>query len=92
MKTYGQGSTGDFYNGSWKNDTKWGYGVQKWKDGAKYQGDFVRGHRQGYGIMIFSKTDKLKRESYEGSWEEDRKSGIANIIVICMERGSKYRT
>ena len=62
IKIYGQGSTGDFYNGSWKNDTKWGYGVQKWKDGAKYQGDFVRGHRQGYGIMIFSKTDKLKIE------------------------------
>lgn len=37
------------------------------KDEATYFGQFVRGKRQGYGILEFKNMDK-----YVGQWHEDK--------------------
>ena len=58
-----------------KNDTKWGYGIYVWKDGSKYEGDFVDGIRHGHGFYSYSKYDKYKRDYYIGDWREGLKSG-----------------
>lgn len=36
-------SDGIVYNGSWKNNKKCGLGREIWKNGSKYEGDFVDG-------------------------------------------------
>ena len=36
---------GDIYEGEFSNNSRHGYGVYMWSDGAKYFGDFVNNHR-----------------------------------------------
>ena len=40
-------SDGNKYTGSWLNDLKHGSGVERWNDGACYDGEFVEGLKQG---------------------------------------------
>merc|ERR1711981_1179627 len=37
------------YDGDWKNKAAHGYGVMKWQNGDRYEGDWVEGLRQGKG-------------------------------------------
>ena len=38
--------------------------------GAKYEGDFVMGRFEGYGVMTYS-----NRSEYKGEWKNDEKHG-----------------
>lgn len=42
---------GVIYHGEWRGNIRWGYGVQVWPDGAKYEGDWVNGKANGKGTF-----------------------------------------
>ena len=43
---------GVIYHGEWKGNIRWGFGVQVWPDGAKYEGDWVNGKANGKGTSM----------------------------------------
>lgn len=43
---------GVIYHGEWRGNIRWGYGVQVWPDGAKYEGDWVNGKANGKGTFM----------------------------------------
>jgi hypothetical protein len=40
---------GVVYHGEWRKNIRWGYGVQVWPDGAKYEGQWAEGKANGKG-------------------------------------------
>ena len=40
-----------------------GFGIQKWKDGSKYKGNYVRDQAKGWGIFYHADGDV-----YKGLW------------------------
>ena len=48
----------------------WGYGVMKYLDGARYEGNFENGKRDGYGKYIWNKG-----KYYEGEWKKGKQNG-----------------
>merc|ERR1711992_316239 len=64
------------YDGDWKNKAAHGYGVMKWQNGDRYEGDWVEGLRQGKG-MYTCKASGGKYEGSNGDWYEGQwKSGL----------------
>merc|ERR1711874_941158 len=59
------------YDGDWKNKAAHGYGVMKWQNGDRYEGDWVEGLRQGKGKY----TCKASGGKYEGDYKDDKKEG-----------------
>eukprot|EP00092_Neocalanus_flemingeri_P012921 GFUD01013920.1.p2 GENE.GFUD01013920.1~~GFUD01013920.1.p2 ORF type:complete len:203 (+),score=71.69 GFUD01013920.1:103-711(+) len=59
------------YDGEWKNKAAAGYGVMKWQNGDRYEGDWVEGLRQGKGKYISKSTGG----KYEGEYTSDLKQG-----------------
>ena len=39
---------------------KEGFGIQKWKDGSIYKGNFINGEADGWGIFYYSDGDIFK--------------------------------
>jgi len=48
---------GVIYQGQWKGDVRWGYGVQVWPDGARYEGNWVNGKANGQGMFASTKVN-----------------------------------
>ena len=48
----------------------WGFGEIKYIDGAKYEGNFVNGKREGYGKYIWNSN-----KYYEGGWKKGKQDG-----------------
>jgi len=74
------------YEGSWKDDFWHGFGRWGTITGT-YEGDFVKGRREGQGKMDFKKKSQpLSPQSheetsyYEGSWKEDKPHGIGTYV------------
>lgn len=44
---------GDRYIGKWFDDRQHGYGVEEWPDGAKYEGEYSVGLKDGKGTLSF---------------------------------------
>jgi len=59
------------YDGEWKNKAAHGYGVMKWQNGDRYEGDWAEGLRQGKGKY----TSKPTGGKYEGEYVNDLKQG-----------------
>lgn len=59
-----------------------GFGVYVWNDGARYEGNFVEGKRNGEGVYYYSKGSK-----YVGTQENDRRHGWGTYYYAS---GSKY--
>lgn len=59
------------YEGKFKRGFFDGEGKMEYANGNIYEGDFIRGRRQGYGIMTFKKNGN----TYEGSWYMDKPNG-----------------
>ena len=38
---------GSTYDGDFKDNKKYGFGIEKWPDGAIYEGNFVDGVKEG---------------------------------------------
>ena len=50
------------------------YKYQVWKDGSRYEGTFVHGKAEGYGI--YTHKDGTK---YEGEWKDDKVKGCREV-------------
>ena len=67
------------YEGEWRDDMKHGTGEQYWVGkckwaGDKYNGDYVEGKRQGYGVYKYVNGDV-----YEGSWVNGMREGKGSL-------------
>lgn len=63
-------STGDKYNGHFKDDKITGYGNYVWENGDSYIGDFVNGKMHGKGIYKW-----LEGSIYEGEYKDNIREG-----------------
>ncbi len=59
-----------------------GKGVYVYTNGFKYQGNFVNGNREGYGLLTGADG-----ESYDGMWADDNFNGQGTYI---WSNGAKY--
>ena len=57
------------YKGEFKNNYPWGKGELTVKNGDSYEGDWIEGRKEGYGIY------KSKGDFYEGFYRKDKKEG-----------------
>jgi|GEM_PF-91736 len=67
-------SSGNKYQGHFKNGMKDGYGKFIWVSGAKYKGDWVSNKRQGEGEEILANGTR-----YVGQFFEDKKHGSGKL-------------
>ena len=59
------------YQGYWTAEgTRHGYGIQVWRDGSKYEGQWKRDMANGKGRLIHADGDV-----YEGDWCNDKAHG-----------------
>lgn len=59
------------YDGAWVNKKAEGFGVMRWQNGDRYEGEWKDGMRHGQG----SYSCKSTGGKYEGLYEKDQKSG-----------------
>jgi len=59
------------YDGAWVNKKAEGFGVMRWQNGDRYEGDWKDGLRHGQGTYSCKSTGG----KYEGMYEKDLKSG-----------------
>merc|ERR1712038_1237143 len=64
------------YDGDWSNKAAHGYGVMRWQNGDRYEGDWVEGMRQGRGKY----TCKASGGQYEGDYRGDKKEGTGRYV------------
>lgn len=61
------------YDGEWQYGRMWGNGKLYDKNNKPlFEGSFLKGVRQGYGVLFNSSTGK---SVYEGNWSNDQRSG-----------------
>merc|ERR1712180_52041 len=71
------------YDGGWKDKAAHGYGVMKWQNGDRYEGDWVAGLRGGKYEGEYKNDLKHGRgkytwsngDWYEGDWSEGQRHG-----------------
>ncbi len=84
-------SSGNFYEGEWKENKRNGEGVMMWKTTQeKYTGHWDDGFQSGFGTHIWlesSGENKLLRNRYVGYWKEGLRHGKG---VFYYSNGSKY--
>ena len=61
-----------------------GFGVMIYKDGTKYQGEFINDKVEGYGLYY----NKEGRLVYEGYWKNGKRNGIG---IYHAEDGSIFK-
>ena len=65
---------GAVYEGNWHYDMQHGKGEEKWlNSGSTFQGNFVEGLRQGFGIWIH------QGKRYDGEWKNNMMEGQGTI-------------
>ena len=69
-------SLGNKYIGQWKNDLFHGHGILLSKNGDFYQGDFISGKMEGFGIYYSSKY----KYKYTGEFFDNKFDGKGKII------------
>lgn len=52
-----------------------GEGVYTWKDGRRYQGQYMQNKKNGYGIYIYSDGSR-----FEGEWLNGQQEGVGFMI------------
>ena len=75
-------SSGEKYEGQFKNGKLHGRGILNFPDGNKYIGQFKNGKRHGHGILNFPDGDY-----YIGEWKDDLPKGQGTEII---PDGTKY--
>ncbi|KAL9651759.1 hypothetical protein ABK040_014015 [Willaertia magna] len=59
------------YEGEFEQDVVNGKGKMIWSNGCSYEGNFVKGKMEGFGVYTF--PDKITK--YEGEWVNNRMHG-----------------
>jgi len=54
---------GAIYDGKWKGNARDGFGIQQWKDGAKYVGEYVNNK-----VHVKGKFYHIDGDVFEGEW------------------------
>ena len=54
-----------------------GFGVQKWQDGAIYDGNWKNDVKNGYGTLNYANGDV-----YTGDWKDDMADGYGTYISV----------
>ena len=54
-------------------------GKAKYTNGGRYEGDFKKEHRWGWGLHIFPDGDR-----YEGQWVDDKIQGGRAILIVML--------
>merc|ERR1712001_766805 len=62
------------YDGGWKDKAAEGYGVMKWQNGDRYEGDWVAGLREGKGKYMIKSTGGKSEGEYVADLKEVRAS------------------
>jgi hypothetical protein len=52
-----------------------GEGTHTWKDGRKYQGEYLDDMKHGYGTYWWANSDK----KYEGNWKDGKQHGLGKF-------------
>jgi len=58
------------YEGDWENDMKHGKGYEILTNGSRYEGGYLNGKAEGFGIFTWPNG-----EVYEGEWKNGLKHG-----------------
>ena len=89
-KANGKGrATGtDLYIGEFKDGLPHGKGIYRWKNGDFYEGDWVRGKKEGKGGMSFKRSGKPD-SVISGYWKNDLYSGLNIKPYIIHSRSYK---
>ena len=74
-------SSGDRYDGNWKDDVPDGKGTYTWKNGSGYQGEWRSGKKQGRAFYIWPSGDH-----FEGLYQDDKP--VSGVYVKA--DGSRY--
>jgi hypothetical protein len=75
------------YEGEVKCRKMWGKGVLKFKNGEKYEGDFVNDMYEGFGVLTFAEDDPRGRMKYEGELKANYFWGNG---TLAWKDGSQY--
>lgn len=54
----------------WKNDSQDGYGIEKWADKSRYNGEYKKGLKHGKGDFFLADGS-----CYKGDWVKDLRDG-----------------
>lgn len=73
-------TTSHKYTGSWKDNQKFGFGIQVYKDGQKYEGGWQNDKRHGQGTLWVPDETKNLRRRYTGDWVNDKKEGRGTMF------------
>jgi len=72
---YSTGKKGSFYEGIW--DKQLLLGIESWKDGSLYMGEFKNNKKEGLGLYRWSDGT-----IYYGEWKNDNMEGFCNIKFV----------
>lgn len=65
------------YHGQWHFDIKSGQGAEEWRDGARFEGEYVDGLKHGFGIFLWPNGS-----SYQGQFCDDVPSGEGRYSAV----------
>eukprot|EP00128_Syssomonas_multiformis_P008024 Colp12_sorted_trinity150504_noHs@16594 len=68
---------GDMYEGEYINGLREGKGTYKFKNGARYIGEYKEGKKHGNGVLVYPDGSK-----YEGTWIADQRTGYGTYYYV----------
>eukprot|EP00929_Paragymnodinium_shiwhaense_P067721 TRINITY_DN34051_c0_g1_i1.p1 TRINITY_DN34051_c0_g1~~TRINITY_DN34051_c0_g1_i1.p1 ORF type:complete len:352 (-),score=76.31 TRINITY_DN34051_c0_g1_i1:248-1303(-) len=63
------------YSGYWERDLQHGHGVESWRNGSQYRGQFVHGKKHGHGVYEWPDASK-----YSGQWKCNAANGFGHYV------------
>lgn len=89
-KAWGKGKAQgeDLYIGEFKDGVPEGKGVYQWKNGNTYDGEWLKGKKQGPGRITYKREGK-KDSIVGGFWQKDQYAGLNEKPFIIYSRSSQ---
>ena len=84
---YGEAQGSAVYRGEFKAGRKHGKGVKTWRNGDRYEGDFIEDRREGTGMYQWGRRSAWARQRYTGGYLNDLRHGYG---VYEWPNGERY--